>query len=463
VFLDTNQADDKPSFANEPHIQSRAVPRLRAVCAALLLAVVVALSVYAWRGWYTRYITDDFCTASALQKYGFAGAMKFHRQTWSGRYSYYVAKAIPEAIGRGTARFVPGVMIVLWCAAGVWTFRRITPSQPRVLAALSGVAVVFATIDGTPDVLTVGGPLVWETGVITYMLPLVLYTLWAGLFFGTGSILWRSVAAAVLLFAAGGLSETSLAGQGAVTTAVFLATILLRRSDLTRIAATGLVTTLLSLLLVVTAPGNAVRMLRLPPQPPLLSAVESALRLSYDYIGSIAFTDGTSLLLILFCGMALGSLNPRLDVRAPLLVSVAAVGAYIATFLPSTWMLGMGPPPRALHVTNFFLVATVLTLAIALGAVKPQAMRLALPILAALAFIAAIHSTVVTTRTIQDGVVGAAEMDRIDAIMRAHPGERMVIHSPWTIANRILVSEPEFWTNRCICDFYGVRALRITH
>ena len=432
--------------------------------------MIVALGVYAWRGWYTRYITDDFCTASALQKRGFVGAMKFHRQTWSGRYSYYVAKAIPESIGPGTARFVPGVMIALWCAAGVWTFRRIAAAPttafsraPRgMLAILSGLAVAFATIDGTPDVLAVGGPLVWETGVITYMLPLVLYTWWAGLFFGSGSILVRSIAGATLLLAAGGLSETSLAGQGALTAGVLLTTILLRRSDLTRIAATGFATTLMALLIVASAPGNAIRMLRLPPQPPLMSAATGALQMSYDYVGSIAFADGTSLLLILFCGMAIGSMTPRFDVRAALLVSVAAAGAYVATFLPSTWMLGMGPPPRALHVTNFFLVAVVFALAGALGAAKPRAMRFALPVLAALSIVAAIHSTVVTARTVDRGKTGAAEMDRIASIMRAHPGERIVIHSPWTIANRILVSEPEFWTNRCICDFYGVRTLRIT-
>jgi hypothetical protein len=53
-------------------------------------------------------------------------------------------------------------------------------------------------------------------------------------------------------------------------------------------------------------------------------------------------------------------------------------------------------------------------------------------------------------------------MERIAAIMRAHPRQNVTIHSPWVIANRILVTEPEFWTNRCISDFYGVRTLRIT-
>lgn len=428
----------------------------------LLVAVVVALGAYVWRGWYTRYITDDFCTASALNARGFVGAMRFHRQTWSGRYSYYAAKAIPESIGPATARYVPGVVIVLWCAAAVWTFRRMTGKPIHLLAVLGGLAVVYAAIDGTPEVLSPGGPLVWETGVITYMLPLALYTLWAGLFFGTGSNFKRAVASAVLMFAAGGLSETSLAGQGVMAAGVFVLTLWLRRSDLTRIAAAGFVASLVSLLLVASAPGNAVRMLRLNAQPPLSEAIVNTFGMAYDYIGSVAFSDGESLLLILFCGLAIGQIIPRFDFRAAWLAAAVACAAYVATFLPSAWMLGMGPPPRALHITAFFMIAILFPLAASLGAAKAGASRVALPILGALALVAAIHSTVVTSRTLREGRAGAAEMDRIAAIMRAHPRENVVIHSPWAIANRILVSEPEFWTNRCMCAFYGVRTLRIT-
>ncbi len=428
----------------------------------LLAAVVVALGAYIWRSSYTRYITDDFCTASALRRHGFVGAMKFHRETWSGRYSYYAAKAIPEAIGPATAAFVPGLMIVLWAASAAWTARRVAVSQSRLSGILAGLTIVFAAIDGTPDVLTVGGPLAWETGVITYMLPLVLYTVWAGLFFGSGSVIVRCVVAAALMFVAGGLSETSLAGQGVIAAGALVAALLLRRKDLLRVAASGFAATLLSLLLVASAPGNAVRMQRLPPQPPLAAAVADTLSMSYHYIGSIAFSDGASLLLILFCGMILGVTTPRFDLRSALLAAAIAAGAYIATFLPAAWMLGGGPPPRALLVTSFFWVAMVFPLAAALGAAKPRAVRFAIPGFAVLALVAAMHSTRVTVRTVEQGRIGAAEMERIATILRAHPRQNVVIHSPWVIANRILVAEPEFWTNRCISDFYGVRTLRIT-
>ena len=435
---------------------------LRFVHAALLAAVLIGLGAYVWRGTYTRYITDDFCTATALRKRGFIGAMKFHRATWSGRYSYYAAKAIPESISPVTAGYVPGVTIVLWCASAIWTARRIARSGSRLFGILTGVAIVFASIDASPDVLTVGGPLVWETGVVTYMLPLVLYTLWAGLFFGGGSILARGIASAVLMFLAGGLSETSLAGQGAIAAGVLAITLLQRRHDLMRIAAAGFGTTLLALALVASAPGNAVRMQRLPPRPPLLSAVTDSFAMSYHYVGSVAFSDGAALLLILFCGVVFGITSTRFDTRLALLIAASACMAYIATFLPSAWMLGGGPPPRALHVTNFFFIAILFPLAAAAGAAKARAARIAIPLFALLSLAAVVHSTTVIVRTLEEGRIGAAEMERIAAIMRAHPRQNVVIHSPWTISNRVLVSEPEFWTNRCISDFYNVRTLRIT-
>src|SRR5687768_9339331 len=148
-----------------------AVPRtLRLGMAALLLAVLVALGAYAARGWYSRYVTDDFCTAAVLEKMGFVEAIKFHRRSWSGRYSYYAAKAIPESIGPVTTRFMPGLMIALFGASAFWTLRRVLARQAVLVAVLAGAVVVYATIDGTFDVLAINGPLLWETGIITYTL-----------------------------------------------------------------------------------------------------------------------------------------------------------------------------------------------------------------------------------------------------------------------------------------------------
>ena len=430
--------------------------------AVLSVSILIALAAYAWRGWYSRYVTDDYCTAAALRKYGVVEVLKYHRMTWSGRYSYYAAKAIPESIGPATTRYTPGVLIALFCAAGVWALRRTLPPRSGMLAFVTGCAIAFATIDGTPDVLAIGGPITWETGAVTYMLPLILMTLWLGLFFGEGSIVRRCVAAAVLMFFAGGLSETSLAAQGAMTCLLLLVAILRRHRDAICISAVSVIFTLLSLYLVASAPGNTIRQLRLPPRPPLIDAVLHAFRIAYHYIGSVAFTEGASLLIIIVCGALVGAFSRRVHGPTALLCGCGALAAYIASLLPSTWMLSMGPPPRALHVTNFYFVAMILALAAAAGAARPQLIRRSAPAMLLLAAIIPVLSVIGTVRTLDEGRRAAAEVDRIGAIMRASKGRRVTIHSPWAISNRILVEEPEFWTNRCISEFYGVPALRVT-
>jgi hypothetical protein len=442
----------------EHRVQSPAVPRsLRLGIAALAVAVFAALAVYAWRGQHARYITDDFCTAATLHRYGFFGAMKFHRVAWSGRYSYYAIKAIPESIGPSTAPVMPAVMIALFCAAGAWTIRRVTGSA--LVAALGGGTIAYAAIDATPEVLTIGGPLMWETGTVTYMLPLILYTIWAGLFFGTAR--WRWIVGALVMFIAGGLSETSLASQCAMTGALTLIALLRKWPEVTRIAAAGFAASILSLVLVATAPGNEVRMRRLPPRQPLLTASVKSVGLAYDYIGSVAFSEGKALLLVLLCGAVIGMVT-RTNIAAALMAAAAALCGYAASFLPGMWMLSMGPPPRALHVTNFFLIAALLPLMAAAGTARSRAVRTLAPALLVIAMVIPLLSARFVIGTFPTARAGAAELDRIERIMRANRGRRVVIHSPWAIAERALVAEPEFWTNRCISDFYGVRSLRVT-
>ena len=208
------------------------------ICAliAVTAVIVVALSAYAWRGSYTRYITDDFCTAAFLRERGFWGAMQRHREEWSGRFSFYAIKAALEAVGPATAPIVPGASVALFAGCAVWALRR-TLAAPWPLALFGGCGFAFAAFDASPEVLAIGGPLVWETGVVTYTLPLILITAWLGLF-STGRAGWtRGAIGAAVLLTAGGLSETSLAAQCAFTALLWLGALCLREIDATRIAA----------------------------------------------------------------------------------------------------------------------------------------------------------------------------------------------------------------------------------
>lgn len=329
--------------------------KLIRAAAVVTAAALLALAAYAWRGWYSRYITNDFYTAAVLQKLGFFEAMKFHRANWSGRFSYYAIKAIAESIGDGTPRVLPALMIAFFCVAAAWSFYRIFALPSSLLAIMGGATVVFATIHLTPEVLAVGGPLIWETGLITYMLPLALYALWAGSFFGHASLRARVALSALLMFIAGGLSETSLAAQCAFAVCIVIVARVRRSSDALRVALAGLLATVIAAIIVASAPF-AVRLSELPPPQPLLSAIMDAFALSYSYVGSNIFIGGASLIVVFLTGALLGMTGARIDARLALLIGGTALVSFVASLVPATWMLATGPPPRALHVSGFFVV-----------------------------------------------------------------------------------------------------------
>lgn len=433
---------------------------LRWICAAVALALLAGLAAYAWRGHYARYITDDYCTAFKLRSLGFVDAMLWHRNHWSGRYTYFAVKAIPESIGQSTTVYTPAVTIALFCAAAIWMVRRAAKTG-ALLAATTGLAIVFAAIDGTPDILAVGGVIMWETATLTYMLPLVLYCVWAALFFADLSVSARCGLAALVMFVAAGLSETSLAAQGALTGGVFFFTIVRRISEARKIAGWSFFVTLVGALVSVTAPGNVVRMSELPPQPPLARAVFDALRLTYSYVGSNVFIGGASLVAILACGLLLGHTRERREIPSLAFLALIMFGAFTTSILPATWMLSTSPPPRALHVSNFFFIAMVLFASAAIGAARPRT-QVAAIVLLALAIPLTIRATAVVMDSMEEGRRHAAEVERIGAILRANRGKDVVIRSPHAIAERLLVRDPKFWTNVCICDFYGARSLSVT-
>ena len=433
-------------------------PRLlRTFCAALALALFAALAVYAWRGTYTRYLTDDYCSAARLRNTGLTAALRWWWTEWTGRYSYYAIKAIPESIGPATAPVVPGLLIALFCASAVWAMRRVT----RDGALLCGLAIVFAAIDATPDILSPFGPLLWETGAMTYMLPLILYVLWLGVFFVPRSLAVRCTLSALLMLVAGGLSETSLAAQLGLAAGLLFLALVKRVHDATRIAAAGLLATVAAAAIASSAPGNLKRMSGLNPRP-LLDAIGDAFHLGFVYIGSNAFVDGASFVILLACGLLLGMTRTRTELSTILLLALAACGAFIASILPSTWMLSGSPPPRALHVSTFFFAAMVLALATAVGVVIPRFARIAAPVLLALSLVVVGFSIARVWRSMEDGWRFAKEADRVAAIVSANRGRDLTLHAPYALAERMVFRAPDEWTNRCMSEYYGLRSLTVT-
>ena len=422
--------------------------RERAGLAVLTIGLVLALSGFAWRGVYTRYFSDDFCSASVLHKLGFVETMRTQRAEWSGRFAFFAVKAPLEWIGPVTARFTPGAIVVLMIVGAAFFVRSIPAGAPMPIALI----VAFAAIDSAPDKFDRYGPFAWETGALTYMLPTVLFLAWLGLVARGRGAWWG----ALVLLVAGGLSETSLVAQGAMTGGVTLAALLSRDRARTRVALVGLGATLLALAIVVSAPGNATRAAGLPPRPSLVEAGLRAAEIAYTFVGSHLFVEGASLLLVAAAGLVVGQGIQR---RVALSAMCIAVAAYLAAFLPAVWTLSAAPPPRALYVASFFALLAVFAGFAALS--RPNVVRAASVALVALSIVP-LWSAVTTVRVLPDARREARNVDAILRLVEPQRGQDLLIRSRWAMESRWLGPDITDPNTACMSRYYDLRSIRVT-
>jgi hypothetical protein len=422
--------------------------RERAGLAVLTIGLVLALSAFAWRGAYARYFSDDFCSASVLHKLGFAETMRTQRAEWSGRFAFFAVKAPLEWIGPITARFTPGAIVVLMTLAAAFLMR----SLPKAAPLPCSLILAFAAIDSAPDKFDRYGPFAWETGALTYMLPTVLVLVWLGLVARGRGAWWG----AFVLLVAGGLSETSLVAQCAMTVGVTIAAILHRDRQRTRVAVAGLAATLLALAIVVSAPGNATRAAGLPPRPSLLEAGLRAAEIAYTFVGSHLFVEGASLLLVAAAGLIVGQGIRR---GVALAAMFTALAAYVAAFVPAVWTLSAPPPPRALYVASFFALLAVFAGFAALS--RAGVSRAAYVALVALTIVP-LWSAASTVRSLPDARREARNVDAILRLVEPQRGQDLLIRSRWAMESRWLGPDITDPNTACMSRYYDLRSIRVT-
>jgi len=260
-------------------------------------SMMIPLGVHAYLGGFARYIADDFCTLGTLRRLGLFGSQVNWYENWSGRFSFTFIVNLTQMAGPKLTLILPVLALVLWLLAVTCLILRwqrwLRMSSSIILAfALSGL-VIFSTLEGSPNVYQ---SLYWQTGMLTYTLPLILLTAYLGwlLLFADGlpdkiRHSWAIPASGAATFVLGGFSETFVSVQTALLIALFiLSTIMLRgkkRRQVNAFIGAGIVGSVLAMLVIVLAPGNLVRRSLMPPSPDPLELIKKSL---YDvYIFSV--------------------------------------------------------------------------------------------------------------------------------------------------------------------------------
>jgi len=353
---------------------------------AFVILLALPLVLYAWIGFYSRYVADDFWTAGYLRVLGFWEAQRYWYLSWSGRYSFTFLVSLVELLGVGATRWLPVSSLVLWAGALYWLwdgiFRLAGLPYSRWIRLSASLLVIYTTLR------TLVGwqqAFLWQTGLMTYTVPLIGFTFWSAWFLAclsqpeVDTPKWHTLLWTTLLFwFLGGFSETSLAFQTALLGLALLFFAFLsretphRRSSLLLLAA-GLAGSLTALLCVLIAPGNSVRLgqnvgIHLPQMTELISQTFHS---TQHYFKNIFTLSIRTVLCIL--GMpalfAIG-FHPRLkrkptrrDLILPtwflLLFLLVILAVYWVCFLPAFVAMRAGPPQRSIVVMFFWLSLTL--------------------------------------------------------------------------------------------------------
>lgn len=465
-----------------------------------IMAAAVALPVIwaSYLGSFSRYLADDFCTAGTLREMGFSGSQVYWYQSWSGRFSFTFLVSLTHLAGPRLTPWLPGIFLVVALGALMLLMLRLSGLLRMrgswlaafVLAATCLVAMLAAAPNLYQAVL-------WQTGLITYGVPLAIlagYAAWLLWLTSISPIPTRRAAlllvSGVIPFIAGGFSETFVSVQTAGLIVAIGATLLFLRGErrrwLAQALGCGLAGSLLALTLVALAPGNAVRQGLMPEPPGLMLLLQ---RTWHDaYVFGVRMLRGSAWSLfapfVVAFGLSVDGLRAEdidsggrwrgfLTWLAGLMgVSLAALAMLLATMAPSEYALSAYPDGRVM-ITGVFVVV----MAAGLGGVffagltrrllplgrKGSAVLRALSSAAAATLLAVLVVVSMQRAAVYlgDAQGFAAAWDSRDRAIHAAlaRGENEIpVASLTHMAGLAEVSrDPNDWVNRCLADAYGLK------
>jgi hypothetical protein len=486
-----------------PHGEAR--PRWVDLLIALGIVMFgMALFLYAYLGIFSRYYADDFCISSAFFTSGFWRSQIGLYTGWSPGFTGTFIQISSEFFGRPAIQIWPALLIVLWILALTWAIlqaAKVTRLRvPASLGLLLAEAMVFFTILEAPQQYQA---IYWRIGLVAYTLPLVFLAFLVGLIFNrlrkadTLRLSWGgSAACAALAFFAGGISITYVVLQTGLLALAFITVWLLirppfRRNSLVLLGG-ALVGSLVALLVVALAPGNAVRLAAMPPRPQLFSfirmAVTNSMIFIYISLKDNAFQNLLAVLvpmLITYTLYArdkgLPKLRPSSLILALLLIPIFSSLLVLAVCAPSAYAESSYPEGRVLiearFITVFMMIAEGALIGMSLsqlhlwaGEPAPFYIQLIMATVFLVVILYPLYDARKSYLEIPFYRQRAVTWDAHDAIIRASLQQGILdVNIKDSQARSFdefsglsdLTSDPTNWVNQCAADFYGLHHLTV--
>jgi hypothetical protein len=449
-----------------------------------VIAAAAVLAVYAYLGFFSRYMADDYCLLVDL-RFGDILTNSWNKYLLkSNRFSNLFVLGFWELFPKNIA-FVPALHIILWVFGLYWLFTEVNKLSSlklelpiRIFAAEILALFSFFT---APNVFQI---LYWRPGQVSYLTPIVFFTFvfaWLiRIVRKQNSSLSLAALFAFLAFFIGGLSETLGVLHIAIISLAILCVYFFDKSARRSHALTMLIALLIGALIAIVvmflAPANALRINDENGSPSLMTVLVRNLGFSLLFL-RISFTTLpiplTGLLAIsglisylFFLDREKGKLDKRFY-WVFLLIPLLTYALVFASFAPSAYGQSY-PVERVRFPAHFMLTITLSAFGICAGYVLSYVKLPAFTryIAVALAVIALLYPFWMMRQplaTYEFRRLFALRWDEREHMIYQYKAEGqadLVIPAlDGYEGTKELDVRPFFWVNQCAAQVYGVHTI----
>lgn len=461
----------------------------------------LVLFFYGYLGTFSRYYADDFCKSGLMVRHGFWSGQWIQYSTWSNRFAGMFTVGVSDFLGGGFIRLWTALTLLLWTfglAWGIWqTARLLRLSLPKWMVFFLAEGIVFFSLIQTPDLYQ---SLFWRMGNITYTLPLALMVFLYGMIvegflrlFNKRKACGWIAGAGLLAFFAGGFSETTLALQTALLGAVLIIVLFRKSTTVWRRAAgwsvgVALMGSLVSMIVVLLAPGNAVRQATMSAHLGLLALAQeditNAFLFFYITLKNNAFQILLTILGPMFVIYGYYADDKKVAVSRPSLLILGLflsplIGylALAAVMAPASYAQSSYPDGRVLIVGSFVMTLVFVIDGSLMGMIlsqlhqltaepRPASLKILTAFLALTILLYPLYDAYKLDRLIPSFQASALAWDDRDALIR-HARDNgqsqiMILSLDVPAGLSELQTDPANWINVCMGMYYDVDSITAT-
>ncbi|MBI1259902.1 MAG: hypothetical protein GC204_20730 [Chloroflexi bacterium] len=455
--------------------------RNRLLIAFLLL---IPLLAYTFISVYSRLMADDYCYAVSFRQYGLLGSISYYYENWFGRISQTVGATLGSALGVGFAQIFPILLLLIWFVGLWWLCRELAEMlhwNDHLTIFIGAELILYATLAGTAQIYH---SLYWISGFFPYTVPLVLATYLLAIVVRTirrGGVSLLELAVSLILTGIAELSSEpfALAFIGALAGGIVGVLLFRPRSEVRRAALTLLIPNLLvagiALVIMVAAPGNAVRQGLFPTTHAPVALVTQSLIYAGAIIISLILIAPLSLPLALFLPALIAYSQPRTQIARRTLrrwIAFAFLVAFGLIFLltvPAIYATSTAPPARVLIIPQFVLVGACVVMGYLAGLHARSSARRPPRLIAAVVIGALLIGgpllTAVSLMSLTPKLsTYAQEWDQRDAQIRAaaERGQQSITVAPLSFDVASMTGLDTLATEGCAAPYYGLASLTVS-